>query len=216
MKALLRGALAALSLTAFACSAQDAPAKFQEGKHYTKVLNVEKPADPKRIVVNEFFWYGCPHCYAFDPYIEDWSKGKPADVDFVRVPNSLGRPIGIMHSKAFYAADSMNVLAKMHKPLFEAFHTEHALQTEDQVAAVFNRVTGVLPEVLKGTMNGFAVDNRVRTAEARSKSFGVASVPTIVVGGKYLTDAPKAGGFPDLLKVIDFLVDKVRKERAGK
>ncbi|HUP90848.1 MAG TPA: thiol:disulfide interchange protein DsbA/DsbL [Solimonas sp.] len=216
MKSLLRGLLAALSLTALACSAAQEAPKFDEGKHYNPVREVQKPADPKRIEVNEFFWYGCPHCYAFDPFVEDWKKTKAGDVDFVRVPNSLGRPIGIMHSKAFYTAEALNLGDKVHKPLFDAFHQAHQLDTEDQVTAVFNRVTGMMPDLVKSTLNGFAVDSRVRRAEQLSKTYGIASVPTVVVGGKYYTNASLAGGFPEMIKVIDFLVDKVRRERAGK
>ena len=33
-----------------------------------------------KIEVMEFFWYGCPHCYAFHPLLEDWRKDLPDDV----------------------------------------------------------------------------------------------------------------------------------------
>ena len=107
MRSMVRGASAAfLALFAIACSAQDA-ATFTEGKEYKKVREVQAPADPKRIEVAEFFWYGCPHCYAFDPTIEAWSKKRAGDVDFVRVPSTLGRKEGVMHAKAFYAAEAL-------------------------------------------------------------------------------------------------------------
>ena len=34
----------------------------------------------------EFFSYACPHCNAFEPTIEAWARGLPADVVFKRVP----------------------------------------------------------------------------------------------------------------------------------
>ncbi|MEQ1439265.1 thiol:disulfide interchange protein DsbA/DsbL [Fontimonas sp. SYSU GA230001] len=217
MRSMIRGGAAAFfALFAFACSAQDT-ATFTEGKEYKKVREVQQPADPKRIEVAEFFWYGCPHCYAFDPTIEAWAKRRAGDVDFVRVPSTLGRKEGVLHAKAFYTAEALNVGEKMHKPLFEAIQQDHMpLNSEDQIQYVFNKNTGILPDVFNATFRGFAVDARVRKAEQLAMSYGISSVPTVVVGGKYVTSAAMAGGFDQATKAIDFLIDKVRKERAGR
>ncbi|MGV2480890.1 UNVERIFIED_CONTAM: thiol:disulfide interchange protein DsbA/DsbL, partial [Salmonella enterica subsp. enterica serovar Weltevreden] len=77
MRVLARCLLAIAALTTtFACSAQSA-AQYEEGKQYRKVRAAIAPADAKRISVEEFFWYGCPHCYALDPVIGAWAKAKP-------------------------------------------------------------------------------------------------------------------------------------------
>jgi protein dithiol oxidoreductase (disulfide-forming) len=213
VRPLLAPLFALLALTPLACSAAD-DASYSEGTHYKRVREASAPADPKRIMVNEFFWYGCGHCAAFEPVIQRWARTKPADVDFEQVPNSLGRPIGMLHAKAFYAAASLGVLAKTHEAMFDAIHNRHqALDTDDQLAAFFNARTGILPDVFKGTLNGFAVDSRYRNAEALTKQYGVASTPVIVVDGRYLIDARMAGGFDGMIKITDFLIDKVRKDR---
>lgn len=217
MRVLARGLSAAfLALTAFACSAQ-APAQYEDGKQYKQVREVQKPADPKRIAVEEFFWYGCPHCYALDPAISAWAKGKPADVEFTRVPNTLGRPQGVLHAKAYYTAESLNVLDKMHPALFDAIHKQNLpLDSEAQIANVFNRTIGLMPDIFGNSFKGFAVDARFRKSEQLSKDYGITSVPVVVVGGKYSTSAQMAGGNDAMLKVVDFLIGKVRKERGGK
>ena len=219
MRMLVRGLTAvALSLTALACSAKDAtPPKFEEGKHYKLVAEVKKPADAKRIEVAEFFWYGCPHCYAFDPSLEAWAKTKAGDVDFVRYPNTLGRAEGILHAKAFYTAQVLNVFPKMHPALFAAMHKQHQmLNTEDQVLGLFERETGVMPDLLRNTFRGFDVDSRARNAEMLSRQYGLTSVPNLVVGGKYQTGPAMAGGHEQSIAVLNFLIDKVRKERGKK
>jgi thiol:disulfide interchange protein DsbA len=201
------------ALTPFACSAAET-AQYEEGKHYKRVREVQAPADAKRISVEEFFWYGCPHCYAFDPIIGAWVKSKAADVDFARVPSTLGRPDGILHAKAFYTAESLNLLDKMHSALFAGIHQHNQpLNTEAQIASVFNRNAGVMPDVVLGTLKGFAVDARYRRSEQLARNYGVTSVPVLVIGGKYTTSATMAGGYEDMLKVTDFLVAKIRKER---
>lgn len=213
MKIITRALLAIFALLPIACTAAS-DETYKEGTHYKLVREITAPLDPKRIEVNEFFWYGCPHCFHLEPELEKWLKLKPADVDFSRVPNSLGRPIGLLHSKSFYTADTLNVLDKIHLPLFSAIHNERQQMASDaEVAAFFNAKTGILPDVVIGTLNGFAVDSRVRRAEALAKQFGIASTPTIVVDGRWQTDVTKAGGNTQVLKVVDFLIAKARKER---
>ncbi len=213
MRGLLRTLFASLTLFTFACSAQDA-SSFKEDTHYKKVREAQAPADPKKILVEEFFWYGCQHCFHFDPTIEAWAAKKPADVDFVRVPSSLGRAEGIVHSKAFYTAETLGIGPKMHKAIFTGIHDQHLpLFTQDGLRAIFNRESGVLPDVFDATFTGFAVDSRVRRAEGLIRAYAISSVPTVVVGGKYYTNASLAGDFPNMVKVIDALIDKVRKER---
>jgi thiol:disulfide interchange protein DsbA len=215
MRNLVRGLLAALTFAAFAAFAQEP--QFENGKQYKPVKETAKADDLKRILVQEFFWYGCPHCYAFDPTIEAWKKTKPADVDFVRVPNSLGRPVGLMHSKTFYTIDALNLADPMHKAVFDAIHRDHVpLENQQQMQEFFTKTAGVKPEVFNATFGGFAVDSQVRRAEALTQQFGIAAVPTVVVGGAYYTNAGMAGDFTKLIDCINFLIDKVRKERAGK
>ncbi|WP_026352748.1 thiol:disulfide interchange protein DsbA/DsbL [Solimonas variicoloris] len=217
MRHAFRGLIAvALSLSAIACSAAEPP-KFEAGKQYKAVRTVQAPADPKRIEVAEFFWYGCPHCYAFEPTLADWEKNKPADVAFVRYPNTLGHPLGLLHSKAYYTAEALNVLPKMHTVLFDALHRDNIpLGSEAQIAALFQRAAGTTPEAFSGTFNGFVVDAQVRNAENLARAYGVTSTPTLVIGGKYMTGPAMAGGLDPTVQVVNFLIDKVRKERGIK
>lgn len=214
MRTFLRTLLACLSLTTFACSAESAATTYKEGEQYKPVREVQKAPDPKRILVEEVFWYGCEHCFRFDPQIEAWKKSKPGDVDFVRLPSSLGRAEGIVHQRAFYTAEVLGVGDKIHKPLFDGIHVLHQpLFTQEAIRALFNQQVGVLPDVFDSTYTGFTVDSKLRRADGLMKAYGIASVPTVVVGGRYYTNAALAGDFESMIKVINFLVDKVRKQR---
>ncbi len=204
-----------LSLFTLACSAQDGSSPYVEGKHYKEVREPATPADNKRITVEEFFWYGCSHCFNFENTLEPWAKTLPADVDFARVPNSLGRPIGLLHSKAYYTAETLKLIDSVHPKLFEAMHVQRLpLATEAQIVGVFEANSPVMPDVVENTLKGFAVDARVRRAEAQSRSYGVTSTPTLVVGGKYYTNPSMAGGFDEMVDIADVLIEKVRQERA--
>ena len=211
LKTLVAGSLLAIaSLFGSACSAADTgSASFQPGRDYTEVPNVQKPADPKRITVEEFFWYGCPHCYVLDPALDTWLKDKPADVDFSRVPNTLGRPEGEVHSRAFYIAQTLGILDKTHKPLFDAIHVQHQSMTSlDAIRALYVAAAGIKPADFDGVANSFVVDSGMRRAEAQARTYVIRSVPNLIVGGQY--SVPSSA---NTFKVVDFLIDKIRKDR---
>lgn len=212
MKNWVRGLLLALSLSPLACSAQ--ATSYTEGKEFKKVREVVAPADAKRVTVEEFFWYGCPHCYASEGAIEAWKAKKNADVDFAQIPATLGRPDGELHQKAFYIAESLGVSAKIHRPLFSAIHDKHQpMSSVDAVRALFEREAGVKPDDFTRSTSSFMVDSRARRAQQLAISYGITSVPTLVVGGKYQTSASMAGSPEKAMQVVDFLVEKIKKER---
>jgi protein dithiol oxidoreductase (disulfide-forming) len=213
MRYLTRAVLALLLATPLACSAAES-APFKLGQHYRAVGTVQPPTDPTRIDVAEVFWYGCPHCFQFEPYVERYLERKPADVNFIRLPSSLGRPVGILHSKAFYAAELLGVTDRIHKPLFGAMHGQgRMLATPDEIRQFFIAHAGINGEDFDGAFTGFAVDSRVRRTETAIREMGITSVPTVVVGGRYMTNGTMAGGHEKVLEVVEFLVKKVREER---
>lgn len=214
MRGFLRAVAVFSALFTFACSAQTPTAEIKEGQQYQRVREAQAAPDAKRVLVEEIFWYGCPHCYALDPKISEWAAKRPADVDFVRVPTSLGHPQGVVHSKAFYTAEALGLGEKMHKPIFDAIHQQRLpLDTPEAMANFFGQTSGVMPDVFAATFNGFAVDSRSRRAEQLVRSYGISSVPTVVVGGRYYTNATMAGNFDGLIQCIDALIVKVRAEQ---
>ena len=213
MNFVTRACMALVVLLPIACGAQQAPERFIEGSQYQLVRKASAPKDPSKIEVAEVFWYGCNHCFAFDPFIERWEKSKAADVEFIRIPNSLGRPIGLEHSKAYYTAKSLNVFDKFHLRFFKDIHLKRMpMNTVGAISEVFTDI-GVDKDTFSKTFTGFAVDSQVRRAEQQVRDYGISSVPMVVVGGKYITSASMAGGPEQTLDVINFLVEKVRSER---
>lgn len=206
------GLLTALALISTACSAADssAGATFKAGTDYTEVPAPQKPADAKRITVEEFFWYGCSHCYALEPSLAAWAKTKPADVDFIRIPNTLGRPEGVLHAKAFYIAQTLGIVEKTHQPMFDAIHAQRQpMATMDAVRALYVATAGIKPADFDGVVNSFVVDYGMNKGELLARTYVIRSVPNLIVGGQY-----SVAGSPNATKIVDFLIDKIRKDRS--
>jgi protein dithiol oxidoreductase (disulfide-forming) len=213
---MLRTMLATLAVvaTSFAAVAQEGP--FVEGEQYT-VLTPAQPtsSSPEVVEVVEFFWYGCPHCYAFEPHIEAWRAQLPANVVFIPVPATFNAQYKI-HAKAYYTAQVLGVLDQTHEVLFDAIHdpapgTQRPM-TEDQLAEFFTQF-GVTEEDFHSTFNSFQVSTLVARAESLQRRYRIAHVPTMIINGKYVTDGTMARNWPRLIEIMDYLVDRELSER---
>ena len=144
-----------------------------------------------------------------EPEVEAWQKTKPADVDFVRVPNTLGRPIGELHERAFYIAQTLGILDKTHEPLFAAIHEQgFPMSTLASIRDLYVDKAGIKPADFDGMAQSFVVESNMHRADDAAVAYGITGTPTFVVGGKYVVDAQDG-----VLKVVDYVVAKVRKER---
>ncbi len=195
-----------------ALASQSAPTRtapttaYRQGVHY-KILTPTQPTSsaPDKIEVAELFWYGCPHCYSFEPYVSHYLTSKPANVEFVRIPATLNRGWQI-HARAYYTAEVLGVLDKVHTQLFQEIHVnKNSLGTEDELAEFFAS-HGVDEKAFRDAFRSFAVDTKLRRADTLSRRYRVTGVPAVVVNGKYTTGAAEAQGYDNLLKLIDYLV----------
>ena len=180
---------------------------FEEGKNYKKLAQPQTTADASKIEVVELFWYGCPHCHKFQVHIEKWLKTKPANVNYIRMPAIL-REEWSLHARAFYAAEILGVLDRIHSPLFDAIHIEkRRLFTEAKLMQFFKE-HGVSNDDFRNTFHSFAVDSKVRRARQMTGRYQTRGTPAVVINGKYVTGPGMAKGFDNMIKIIDVLVKK--------
>ncbi len=186
------------------------PALYLEGTHYETLNEPVRTVDPNRIEVTEIFWYGCSHCYAFEPLLESWAEKLPSDVAFVRSPG-MWNDLMKVHAQMYYAALELNVLDKTHSVVFNEIHQKgNYLQTEDEIRTVFV-AQGVDPAEFDMAWKSFTVTSAVRQADTRMRAYGVRGVPNLIVNGKYrVTNNEAVTSQVDMLKVVDFLIAKER------
>ena len=194
-------------------SASPTSARFQLGKHYDRLSPTQPTSSsPDKVEVAEVFWYGCPHCFAFDPLLKSWVAKKPEYVSFVRVP-VVWSPVSKIHARAFYTAEALDKTAEMHEALFREIHdNQNLLDTEDKLQTFFAKF-GVDATTFKTHFDSFSVHAKLQRADELNRRYKVEGVPTIVVNGKYTTDAVMAGGYEELLALIGELA---ASEHAGK
>ena len=181
---------------------------FQEGTDYRRLETPVSTSTTKdNVEVVEAFWYGCGHCYRLEPVIEEWLKNKPDNVEFVRLPAVLGsnwEP----HARAYYTAEVLGVLDKIHKPLMDAIHLQkRSLSNEEQLAEFFAE-HGVDKQAFFKAYNSFEVETRLRRSQQLVRRYRIQGVPAIIVNGKYVTNGTMAGSVPRIFAVVNYLVNK--------
>tara|TARA_B110000444_G_scaffold244436_1_gene263890 strand:+ start:727 stop:1365 length:639 start_codon:yes stop_codon:yes gene_type:complete len=186
---------------------------YVEGTHYNRLPQAVRTKDASKIEVVELFWYGCGHCYTFEPLIKRWKSKLPMDVNFWQSP-AIWAPIMATHAKAYYVASNLGVLDRLSPALFAALHLEgKKLANENQLAALFVK-HGVDREVFIKEFNSFGVGRQVKQADSRARSYRVQGTPEVVVNGKYRVSSRGLKSQTEMLDVVDYLVAKERQLRA--
>lgn len=206
---MLRTVLVLLSFAAHGAFAQS-DTEFQLGTHYDRLTPTQPTSSgPQQIEVAEVFWYGCPHCYNFDPYLKEWETGAAEYISFVRVP-AVWNPLVRLHAQAFYTAQVLGKGEEMHEPLFAEIHQNgNYLDSPEKLAAFFANF-GVSTQEFADAFNSRDVNTLLQRAEELSRRYQISSVPTIVVNGKYTSNASQAGSFERLIELIDVLTASER------
>ena len=180
---------------------------FVEGNDYQALAQPVDTGQPDKVVVTELFWYGCPHCFRFEPYVERWSSSLPEGVVFEHVP-SLVSPRWAEHARAYYAFKAMGVLDQVHSKFFDAIHLERKMLNNPDSIAQFLADKGFDAQAFREAYNSFAVDTQLRKNMQKEKLYGNNGVPTVIVNGKYLVSASLAGSYERLLEVVNFLANR--------
>ena len=183
-----------------------------QGSGYAEINPPQQTVAPEgKIEVLEYFWFGCPHCYAFEPVINEWAADIPEDVAFIREAPPLN-PAWKPHSEAYYAAEQLGVTEKFFDPMFNGIHAEKKRLRSRKEIAGFAGDLGIDSREFLGAMKSFAVETRIRQAMQRAIASGINGVPSIVIAGKYRTGNSLAGGHEGIIRVINELVESERQK----
>lgn len=157
-----------------------------EGREYAPLSPAQAPETAGKVEVIEFFSYGCPHCNHLHPLISKWSAQLPADVNFVRVPVSMGHPQWGQLVRAYYALQATGDLARLDSALFEAIHQEKQPLFNEATLTAWAAQHGVDAAQFTAAFNSFNVSTKSSHAEQLARDYRVDGIPKIVVAGKYV------------------------------
>lgn len=219
MNPLRRSLITALGLAPLAALAQPSSTP-QAGVAYN-VLQPAQPVDtpPGKVSVIEFFWYGCPHCYALEPTLERWTAKLPSDVVFQPVPAIFSQG-WVPDAQIFYAFEALGVRKRLQLPFFDAIHQDH-LRVDDRAAfEQWLKRHDIDPAKFQQVVTSFGVQSAVRRAADMTVAYRIDGVPTLAVQGRYTVSGEQSHtrdedrAYRIMLRTADYLIGLARK-RAG-
>ena len=187
-------------------------ADLVEGKNYARLKLAQPVESGNKIEVIEFFSYGCPHCSDLEPYLQNWLKTLPADVQFRRVPVMFqDRWKGL--AKIYYTLDAMGDEARLSPDVFRAIHADGQPLWDERAFLDWAAGKGLDRNKVAGVYTSFGIDSKMKRAMAQAQTYNVQSVPTVVVDGKFITASDRVGGHAAIPAALDVLIAKARAER---
>lgn len=182
-----------------------------EGVHYERIQPAQPSSAPEgKVEVIEMFWYGCPHCYRFEPYVKGWLKQKSDNIIFTRMPAMLS-PKWESHARFYYAAEALDVTEKLHEPLFIALHEKKQRLYKEEDLIDFAASKGIDRDKFAKAYKSFTVNAKVQRAKKYGQAIGLSGVPTVTIGGKFITSASQTGSFEGVV----YLMNSLSKEILG-
>ena len=199
-------ALSSLGLPGLALASPSAPV---DGTDYLTLKTPLVLPKTGKVEVIEFFWYGCPHCFAFEPTIEPWIAKLPADVHFRRVHVGFSA-LHEVHQRIFYTWEAMGLVDAMHAKTFNRFHVQRKPINNEADMLAFAQENGLDVAKVKQTWESFGVGTKGAQAKQLTEDYRVDGVPMIGIHGRFTT-APSMGGASECLVTTDALIARLRK-----
>ena len=183
-----------------------------EGTDYKLIDPAQPTSSGNKIEVLEFFFYGCSHCYYLHPELTAWGKKMPKDVELVLVP-TIFNPGWEPMAYTYYALEALGKSHELHNALYDAWNVNNINLSDESKISAFVAKHGVDSKKFSEAYRSFGVQSKIMRSKQLTQSYAIRGTPTLIVDGKYLITGLQPGA---AVKVLAELVEKARKERAGK
>jgi thiol:disulfide interchange protein DsbA len=185
------------------------------GVEYRELPTVQPIDAADKLEVIEFFWYGCPHCYTFEPVLEPWVKKLPKDTQFRRIP-AIFNDEWAQGARAYYTLEAIGEGQRLHKPLFDAVHQNTRLRIANEAALTeWLGKQGVDTKKFAAAYRSFTVEGKIKRAAQLTQAYKIEGVPAMAVNGKYVVVTDNIKSFDQMVAVADYLLEQSRKKGGG-
>jgi len=180
---------------------------WQEGTHYDVIA--EEASQEKNIT--EFFSFWCPHCYHFEPIVEQIKKKIPAEVKFEKVHvnfmRSAGPEVQDAATKAMFVGKVLKREQETIMAIFTHIHKDRKLIANEADLKNVLMKAGITPEEFDKAYKSFAVNGQFKKNNKVFNQFRkfVNGVPNFIVNGKYQATFVRGMSPDDMADLIVWL-----------
>ena len=186
---------------------------YQAGVHYELLNPTVETGQGDKIVVQEYFWYGCPACRNFETFLKPWQDSLASDVVVEKIP-ATPNDITLLHAQIYYVRQSIQSEDDLDSDLFDLTIRIKNSSTEDQIKefGTYFEEYQIGEDSLRVLIQSTDIQAKVDAAVLWKAETGAASTPTVVVDGKYIMNISAFNSYPDYLNGIDYVVEQIRQD----
>lgn len=194
----------AILLPLQACAAD---AKWEEGKHY-RVLDEAATEQPQ---ILEFFSFWCPHCYQFEPLVDEIKSKISDNTEFKKIHvNFMGfteQSIQDDATRAMMVARAVKQEDALNAAIFDYIHKQRASVTGIKDLRNIFVVNGVDNAEFDKLSNSFGVNNMMKRNNKVLEDYRqyVRGVPNFIVNGRYQAQFTSDMSEDDIVELIVWL-----------
>jgi thiol:disulfide interchange protein DsbA len=217
--------LALLLIALFASwTATASEPEWIEGQHYFLVQPVQTThAPPGKVEVIEIFSYACPACNVAYPLMDRLKASLPPQANLSYLPASWHPEEDWKNfQRAYFAAESLGLVAKTHDGVFDAIWKSGELAVLDpqtkrpkvlmptiaEISKYYAQVTPVKADAFLAAAQSFSVDASMRQADAQIRGYQADQTPTLIINGSYRLTPQSAGSEDRFISLANWLVKK--------
>ena len=190
------------------------PAEAQQPRRDVdyRLIPQQPVATGDRVEVIEFFFYACPYCNELEPFLERWLKLKPANVVFRRVP-VVRHDSWVPLAKTYYALEAMGEAERLHAAVYYGIHVDDLALSQEKVLAEWAGKQGLDRDKFMAIYRTDAIREKIERARQMTANYDIKSTPSVVVDGRYLTSTGMTSSVPQVIPVIESLINLARQQR---
>ncbi|WP_042404302.1 thiol:disulfide interchange protein DsbA/DsbL [Streptacidiphilus carbonis] len=172
-------------------------------------------ASPREVV--EVFWYNCAHSYQLAQPLRDWAAQQDPPVTIRYIPAAWpDQPLEMGYARLYYALVKLGVEDQVEQSVFHAVRDEHRNLTDPDTMSEWADSQGIDSQQLLAAWNSPEVQQETQAAPALREKYDVQAMPSVVVGGRYLTDPfMLPDGVAGTVPTVDYLYQHSIAEAAA-
>lgn len=211
--------LLGLGLLPLAGSARAQTPAFQADTDYQPLprqVPVDAPAG--KVEVIEFFSYNCPHCFVFEPVLENWLKTLPSYAVFRRVPVPfVGNDRNDLNAKQrlYYTLEIMGKANEFQYKFFQAVQPPGSrylsIVGEKAIIDWVKRQPGLDSKKFLEIFHSFTVTSKASRATQLTNGYQVQAVPSLGVAGRWYIDVERARTEARMLQIVESLIAQAHR-----
>jgi thiol:disulfide interchange protein DsbA len=107
----------------------------------------------------------------------------------------------------------MGEAGRLHSEVFHSYHAENLSMSQEKVIAEWAEKHGLNRDKFLAIYRSEETRQKVERARKMTMDYEIQSTPSVVVDGRYLTSSGMTPGVPQVITVLDGLIQLARQQR---